>query len=454
MSTTNWRSSLILVVASVIYVISILALVGFILDGIGALDEETLSWLSRMETERLGYTIFGLSFILAFIPISLAISLFLGNRRERIKGDLWADLERLQLQNEIRKSSDFDRKMRSDETRPPGMTEENYTYIAFSKRFDDLYGGMAFLLPALLYLMICFGGWLIVFFPNGLIGAKTVDGYSGFLTIIQRKGLQFYLEGITTGGSLIAYAFLGAYIWSLQDMVRRFWASDLKPSSYVQATLRVVSGIVLSLILRAALPDDLVNVSQRVIAFFLGIATLAFFEWFWKLIVNQVNVQGDHSFSQYPLTHVKGINPFIAERLREENIEDFHSLSSANLVNLLTRVRYPTQTVVDWVDKALLLRTIEDEQLLETLQGQLSVITASDLLDIWNDNGQELTKAEFIRTITRLYHDTPDMPEDDVRMENMQSRFASIITSIRRNPNINAVYNYWLDYRTIAVNVP
>ena len=47
-----------------------------------------------------------------------------------------------------------------------------------------------------------------------------------------------FLDGPpTTGADIVAYGFLGAYLFDIQMLMRRFFQSDLKPSAYASAAL-------------------------------------------------------------------------------------------------------------------------------------------------------------------------------------------------------------------------
>ena len=54
------------------------------------------------------------------------------------------------------------------------------------------------------------------------------------------------------------------------------------------------------------------------------------------------------------LSDLDGLTVWDQARLLEEGIEDMHALATANLVDLLLGTRVPVNTLVDWVDQALL----------------------------------------------------------------------------------------------------
>ena len=51
------------------------------------------------------------------------------------------------------------------------------------------------------------------------------------------------------GADIVAYGFLGAYLFDIQMLMRRFFQSDLKPSAYASAVLRVVVVLIIVVVI-------------------------------------------------------------------------------------------------------------------------------------------------------------------------------------------------------------
>ena len=62
--------------------------------------------------------------------------------------------------------------------------------------------------------------------------------------------------------------------------------------------------------------------------------------------------------ARFPLSDLDGLTVWDQARLLEEGIEDVHALATANLVDLLLGTRVPVNTLVDWVDQALLCLSV------------------------------------------------------------------------------------------------
>ncbi|GEM_PF-6703947 len=374
----------------------------------------------------------GLAFILSFIPISLLLSLLLGTYRERIKGDVWTDIKRLGLDKQLIQSA------RIEQLTPAQVDERNDESIAFkrlSDRIDGIYGRSAYIIPTLLYFMLSVGGWLLVFFPAGIAGAENMYA----------SGLQGYWENIYDAASLISYAFVGAYIWSLADLLRRYWISDLKPQSFSQAIFRLLAGVIVTQVIEVAFLSNPYPSFSPILAFFSGILTFPILEYIWRFVIERLATiyisRENLSFelNRHSITRIPGITMFNADRLREQGIEDFHFLTTVDIVDLLAQVRYPTNSIIDWIDKAMLIRHVEDDQLLSVLRQKMGIQSATDILDTWKNNVEHRTR--FAAGVAREYY---GIEASKPQIEQIEIRLATIIESIERNPNIRPIARYWV----------
>ena len=127
------------------------------------------------------------------------------------------------------------------------------------------------------------------------------------------------------------------------------------------------------------------------------------------------------------MTYIPVINIFHAYLLAEENIENVDDLTDANLMDLLTHLRYPANTIIDWVDKGLLVRYVQSPSLYKAL-GEYGIQSASDLADIWHNTSNKtyLTNAELQAAF----------PKDE-------NKIKGIISSLHRSSNFEHIYSYW-----------
>jgi hypothetical protein len=154
----------------------------------------------------------------------------------------------------------------------------------------------------------------------------------------------------------LRFAFLGAYIFILQMLIRRFFQSDLKASAYLGAVARIITVLITVLVVHHAAPV-VASISPG------AEAGLAFLIGFFPLLGMQI-IQNSVSMmlrkfvptlkTPYPLSDLDGLNIWYEARLLEEGIEDMQNLITANLVDIILHTRVPVGRLVDWIDQAAL----------------------------------------------------------------------------------------------------
>lgn len=224
----------------------------------------------------------------------------------------------------------------------------------------------------------------------------------------------------------LRFAFLGAYFYVLQMLVRRFYANDLKASAYVNATVRIVIVLLLTWILGA------IWTAERTLGWRLGVAfTIGVLpDVGWQLLQRAIKVplaRATNAFKQrYPLSELDGFNLWYESRLVEEGIEDMQTLVTANLVDLLLQTRVPVERIVDWLDQATLALHLspgtEPTSPREVLR-RYGIRTATDLLDAYDrPNGRWRVPG-----IERVLNGPTDAPDAAIVLD-------AVLTSLRREP--------------------
>ena len=152
---------------------------------------------------------------------------------------------------------------------------------------------------------------------------------------------------------ILKFAFLGAYAFIVQSLIRRFYQSDLRPSAYASVVLRIV----VVLVTMAALHQLLGAVSpttEAAIAFMVGFFPVIAFQALQRAAAVTLRVFVPQLTPDYPLNQLDGLNVWYEARLVEEGIEDMQNLATANLVDVILHTRVPVGRLVDWVDQAKL----------------------------------------------------------------------------------------------------
>jgi hypothetical protein len=150
---------------------------------------------------------------------------------------------------------------------------------------------------------------------------------------------------------VLKFAFLGAYSFIIQMLIRRFFQSDLRPSAYATAMLRIVVVLILVAALHQLIPADNVR-TEAVVAFVIGFFPLVGMQALQRTAAAVLRAFVPTLNPAYPLNQIDGLSVWYEARLLEEGIEDMQSLATANLVDVILHTRVPVGRLVDWVDQA------------------------------------------------------------------------------------------------------
>lgn len=221
---------------------------------------------------------------------------------------------------------------------------------------------------ALATIVLCVG-WALTFQPELLR-----DVAAGQSTFAGRSQI---------GTSALQFGFVGAYVFILQDLVRRYFRDDLKPAAYVSAVVRVI--VVAMIVTAVHQVWQLSPESETVFAFFIGF----FPETGLRLLLTSLTrpvARLIPSFGEdHPLHRIDGLSIWYEARLLEEGIEDIQNLTTGNLVDVMLRTRVPLNRLIDWLDQGFLyLRLADDSAQSRRLElRRLGIRTASDLEAVW-----------------------------------------------------------------------
>ena len=161
---------------------------------------------------------------------------------------------------------------------------------------------------------------------------------------------------------MLRVGFLGAYLFTLQMLIRRYFQADLKASAYVNAVTRVVSALILVLVADLTVQSGAGAEARIAAAFVIGFFPLVGMQAVQKVAALALRTVVPSLRNDYPLSDLDGLSVWYEARLLELGIEDMENLATANLVDVILHSRVPVSRLVDWVDQAHLYLHLEPKR--------------------------------------------------------------------------------------------
>lgn len=246
-------------------------------------------------------------------------------------------------------------------------------------------------------------GWLLILFPGQPLQEQTIS----------IQGNCTYLQLI--GTPAVNFAFLGAYLFSIESLCRRYASKDLRAIAFAMVSKRILVAVILVSIISLILIEEpatassyncsINNVSNQsfnisiiapsetntspnfiyIIAFVIGF----FPEVAWEYIKKRVTPVVIPSLKkELPLSELDGITLWDESRLQEEDVEDIPQMATADIVDLFLDTKIPSDRIIDWVDQAILYKCLATEDASNSLKTKLQVKgirTASSFIINYND---------------------------------------------------------------------
>lgn len=203
----------------------------------------------------------------------------------------------------------------------------------------------------------------------------------------------------------LRYGFLGAYVFCVQLIYRRYTTLDLKPSIYMQCTATLLAGFAFNYVAFEAIGhitgqnENITGISAAftgIVAFSLGYFPGFAIRWFNHIAYKALGSSSDRT-DTLPLTYIEGLSDFHEVRLRDEGIDNVQNLASASIEDLIINTPFNTLQIVDWIDQAVLrLYVTQDEADAFRRGGIRGISDFRNLWSIWtvsgngeNRNGQQ-----------------------------------------------------------------
>ena len=214
-------------------------------------------------------------------------------------------------------------------------------------------------------------------------------------------------------GALLAFGlgFLGAYIWGLQGIFRRYSMNDLMPIAFYHFGLRMLLSSFIALLIYHAVGGFNGDVSGTkegstsllptsdgaliILLFLVGMFPQQGLRWLKSKIGFDSN--DNPSVRPLPLNMIEGMSSYDIYRMEELGIDTCYDLANADFVPLLLKTSYGARELIDWLLQAKLcvrfgdgtfelrergIRTVTDfagldDSYLETLAKETSLMLPS-----------------------------------------------------------------------------
>lgn len=242
------------------------------------------------------------------------------------------------------------------------------------------------------------------------------------------------------GSRLItAMAFLGAYLWGIQHIFRRYTLNDLIPGVYYGLSMRILFASVVALVIFNAFEalagssgeGGLIMKTWPALALVVGMFPQRGFGWLMEK-VPVFSSTSDPSVRNLPLEMIEGIEVHDRMRLEELGIDTCYDLATADFVPLMLKSPYCARQLVDWILQAKLcvffgpavkdlrqhsIRTIEDLLSVEDMEALAAetAVTRSALQQARRtvEKDQEISRlGEAARLLGRFWEDSDTTPAD------------------------------------------
>jgi hypothetical protein len=200
--------------------------------------------------------------------------------------------------------------------------------------------------------------------PNILLGKVLVADMKGEY---DKATLQRYQHG-----ALMAFGvgFFGAYLWGLQNIIRRYSMNDLLPAAFFRFGLRMIFSSVVALLIYHAVGGfngEYGSADKRanelllptsdglllLLVFMVGMFPQRGINW----MVAKINISDTDkhpTVEPLPLEMIEGMTSYDKERLEELGIDSCYDLSVADFIPLLLKTPYGSRELINWLLQAKL----------------------------------------------------------------------------------------------------
>ena len=190
----------------------------------------------------------------------------------------------------------------------------------------------------------------------------------------------------------LAWGFMGAFLWSASNMVRRLAKADITPILYYKASFRILFACSVALIF--SFISGSLNLGQTgytssfvpAMAFMAGTLPDRFFNYLMELMKNILSGK-DVNTQELHLKNIEGLSGLHRERLWEEGIDNAQNMAQSSITQMLLKTPFEAREILDWVGQAKLLLYMKEDVGRAHAVGIRSVYDFISLKETYTRNG-------------------------------------------------------------------
>lgn len=311
----------------------------------------------------------------------------------------------------------------------------------------------AYFFPVLVFIMVSFSGFLTS--SGMLLGKDRLDHFQPLFS-----GMTLYgVDGVTPMDlvhyqlqtvAVLSFAFFGAYVWSIDYLIRRISNYDLSPISFLRVTGHIILACITAVTLHHAymdmariVPEGAVGdgVPELLVAFLtgffpkLGLQTLL--SRVPQLQIRRIDPRAQGFIREYPIDMILGIDSAIKFRLAEFEIEDVQNLATANPILLFVETPYGIYETMDWVAQAQLILALDLDQI-----EALRVINVRTIFDIERFMSRPESRPRLMQALNCPKTDgkgTVLLADRGITLENLES----VVQAIGEDLHVQRLRQIW-----------
>jgi len=282
----------------------------------------------------------------------------------------------------------------------------------------------------------------------------------------------------TTQIEIIFYAFLGAYLFGIRLIVRRYNTFDLQPQVYASIILRILIAGTIAFGIASLIDSNYPNLRVspgspslvqsptarlstsgeqgkstrtevanqpgnqsnaieenaenrllpwQVLAFLIGVFPEQGLRWLTRLGKRAFRDPTLNQFNERSLRKIVGINEWHLARLEELGIDDAQNLANADICRLLLTTQFDTMQVLNWIDQAI-LHMKAGSRIDQFLSFQIT--TYHELHTLYTLFRKEVTKAESSSQVIKTFEQNLSGEHDE------NGRYGKILSSLQELSNL------------------